>query len=96
MSSHHQWAEEICAQHDRERPFAPENGKALAFQVGDRVRYTNDYGAVFEQTITGLYAPAQTDANYATGARYLLDWDCPWVPVAESRLRLVAERSGGT
>jgi hypothetical protein len=33
------------------------------------------------------------DGMYANGARYLLDWDCPWFPVAESRLRLDESRT---
>lgn len=31
-------------QHDRERPYAPENGHPLAFAPGDRVTFVNDYG----------------------------------------------------
>jgi hypothetical protein len=88
MSSHHDWAEEVIADHDAKKPFAPENGQPLRFSVGDRVIYTNDGGAEFRQTITGLYIPVGPSSQYALGKRYLIDSSCPWMPVAESSLRL--------
>jgi len=88
MSSHHEWAEEVTAQHDAEKPFAPENGQPLRFQVGDSVIYKNDAGIEFPLRVTGFYQrPASPDGMYARGARYLLDWDCPWFPATEASLR---------
>ena len=37
--------------------------------------------------------PAAPDGMYAKGARYLLDWECPWFPVVESCLRLDESRA---
>lgn len=89
MSSHWEWAEEVTAQHDAQKPFAPENGQPLRFGIGDAVIFTNDAGIEFPLRVTGFYKrPASPDGMYARGARYLLDWDCPWFPVAESCLRL--------
>jgi hypothetical protein len=93
MSSHHEWVEQGIAHHDALKPFAPENGRPLAFKVGDSVIYTNPAGCEFKQRISGLYRPDQTTAQYALGARYLIDSDSPWVPVAESSLRHDAQAS---
>lgn len=89
MSSHHDWAVEVTARHDVQKPFAPENGESLRFNMGDLVIYTNPAGIEFPLRITGSYQrPAKPDGMYARGARYLLDWECPWFPVDESCLRL--------
>lgn len=95
MSSHWEWAARKVAEHDAEKPFAPENGQPLAFKPGDRVIFTNDAGIEFEQTITGYYSPEGTDALYANGARYLVDSTSPWFPVKEAALRLAAPGSPG-
>lgn len=87
MSSHHDWVEEVWAEHQARRPFAPENGRPLRFAVGDRVIYTNQVGAEFRRRITGFYMPTAPDSLYARGARYLVDSASFWMPVAESRLR---------
>jgi len=86
MSSHHDWVTEIIQRHDLEKPFAPENGKALKFHVGDFVIYTNDYGVAFNRQITGLYQPQKPCSLYASGCRYLLNTDCYWMPVKEANL----------
>lgn len=70
--------------HDTHRPFAPENGQALKFNVGDKVVFTNDYGKEFPLTITGLYQQGQL---YCYGYRYLVNTDSPWFPAKESSLR---------
>jgi len=89
MSSHWEWVENVMAEHDLTKPFAPENGQPLQFKVGDRVIYTNPAGIDFLLSITGLYLhPKSACGLYANGARYLLDWACHWYPVQESRLRL--------
>ncbi|MBO0501830.1 hypothetical protein KXR69_26435 [Ralstonia holmesii] len=94
MSSHWEWAEQVTAQHDAEKPFAPENGQPLRFKVGDPVIYTNPAGLEFALRVTGFYErPASPDGMYAKGARYLLDWECPWFPVVESCLRLDESRA---
>lgn len=93
MSSHWAWAERVIAQHDRDKPFAPENGDALRFSVGDPVIYTNNYGVQFKQRVTGLYQPSEPCSLYATGRRYLLDTDCYWMPVAEANLELDVSRA---
>lgn len=86
MSSHHDWVEEITAQHDAKKPFAPENGQPLQFAVGDKVIYTNPQGVEFNNQITGFYRPTQPCAQYAQGARYLVNSSSPWFPVSESCL----------
>lgn len=88
MSSHWAWAERVIAKHNAEKPFAPENGQALKFAVGDKVTYTNSYGVTFVLTVTGFYRPDPIDTLYATGCRYTLDWSCPWMPVPEHRLTM--------
>jgi hypothetical protein len=88
VSSHQDWQEEVIARHEASRPFAPENGDELKFKVGDRVVYTNDQGASFDLRITGLYRPAPINSLYATGYRYLLDGDAPWMPVKEKSLEV--------
>lgn len=94
MSSHHQWAEEVTAQHDEKKPFAPENGQPLRFKLGDPVIYTNPAGVGFPLRVAGFYQrPDMPDGMYATGARYLLDWGCPWFPVTEASLSLDASRA---
>lgn len=90
MSSHHEWADEVIARHEAEKPFAPENGQPLLFSPGDVVIHTNEYGAKSRHTITGYFKPGTPSTQYANGARYLLDWDCHWVPVAEACLQLDA------
>lgn len=87
MSSHQDWADEICAKHKAEKPFAPENGQPLQFTVGDAVIYTNSYGVEFQQCVTGFYQPGEGNTLYARGYRYLLDTDCYWMPVTETSLR---------
>jgi len=95
MSSHHDWIAEITAQHDAQKPFAPENGRPLRFVVGDPVIYTNPAGIEFRNRITGFYRPASPCGQYAQGARYLIDSASPWFPVPESRLRLDGSRRHG-
>lgn len=92
MSSHHDWAEHIIAEHDRLKPFAPENGQPLKFKVGDPVIFTNEAGIEYPLTVTGLYQPDSTNTMYATGRRYLLDSDSWWFPVPEASLRLDESR----
>lgn len=90
MSSHWEWEGRVSIQHDKEKPFAPENGEALLFKVGDQVIYTNSEGVEFDLCVTGLYERSGPfDAMYAIGCRYLLSWDCHWFPVRESSLRLI-------
>ena len=94
MSSHHEWVQEVAEQHDKQKPYAPENGQPLSFKIGDPVIYKNPAGIEFPLRVIGFYQrPALPDGMYANGARYLLDWDCPWFPVAESGLRLDESRA---
>lgn len=88
---HHEWSEEVIRQHDAERPFAPENGTELAFQPGDEVIYTNDYGVEFRFQVTGYYRPERSCSLYAVGYRYLLNDSSPWMPVKEANLRRAGE-----
>lgn len=88
MSSHWEWAERVNAEHDRDKPFAPENGQPLRFAIGDHVIFTNDYGVEFEMQVTGFYErPAPPCGLYARGHRYLVNSSSPWFPVKESSLR---------
>ena len=68
----------------------PENGPddiqpvppvACEFRPGDRVLFTNDYGATFERTVVG-FSPT---VNY--GRFVYLDTDCWWFPVDPSSLK---------
>ena len=97
--SHREWRDEVIAQHDLNKPFAPENGEALKFKAGDAVIYTNSNDVTFRRRVTSLYCPDFRCSLYARGARYLIDSDSPWVPVSESSLRLLdednAHASGG-
>ena len=88
MSSHWAWSDRAIMEHDEKKPFAPENGKPLKFKKGDEVVFRNDNGILFDFTVTGHYRPDTIDCMYATGYRYLLDWDCPWMPVREESLTL--------
>ncbi len=96
MSSHHEWVKEIIEQHDLKKPFAPENGKPLKFKVGDVVIYKNEYGVTFCRRVTGIYYPYFDCSLYACGARYFLDKNSHWMPVAESSLCLLDEDSAHT
>lgn len=87
MSSHHEWAEEVIAEHDLKTPFAPDNGTPLQFKAGDRVIYTNEFGATFARVVTGLYKPSRPCSRYALGCRYLLNSSSPWSPVQEAELK---------
>ncbi|AVF39977.1 hypothetical protein AL486_09875 [Pandoraea apista] len=87
MSSHHEWVEEVVAQHDATTPFAPENGQPLRFHAEGHVIYTNPDGVEFRLRILGLYQPAHPCGLYALVARYLLDTSSSWMPVPEARLR---------
>lgn len=87
MSSHAEWVAEVAAEHDALKPFAPENGKPLRFQIGDAVIFTNDAGLEFRCRVSGLYRPAEPSGLYAQGARYLVDSSAPWMPVSEASLR---------
>ncbi|MBC3871734.1 hypothetical protein HV832_16245 [Undibacterium oligocarboniphilum] len=78
----------VIAQHENEKPHAPENGSPLKFKVGDSVIFTNDYGVTFKLKITGLYQPEPINSLYATGSRYLLSGSSPWFPCKESSLQL--------
>lgn len=94
MSSHHDWAIEVISEHNQKKPFAPENGKELAFKIGDEVIYHIDGSGEAPPdgqksfTITGLYQPQPMSSMYACGYRYMLNWDAHWMPVKESSLRL--------
>ena len=87
MSSHQDWIIEITAEHDARKPFAPENGQPLRFQVGDAVIYTNEFGVHFRRRVTRFYRPTGLSGMYARGARYLLNSSSPWMPVSECSLR---------
>ncbi|MDF1482035.1 hypothetical protein [Extensimonas sp. H3M7-6] len=64
------------------------------FKSGDPVIYTNPAGLEFALRVAGFYdRPTAPDGMYAKGARYLLDWGCPWFPVAESCLRMDESRA---
>ena len=86
MSSHWDYVDEVCKAHDENKPFAPENGTALKFSIGDNVTFTNDYGCRFNYVITGFYKPSGECSLYATGHRYLVDSDSPWFPIKETEL----------
>lgn len=86
MSSFWEWEKRVVAEHDLNKPFAPENGTPLRFKVGDPVIYKNEQGFEFKRTITGYYTPTQPCSSYATGARYMLDWECYWYPAKEDNL----------
>ena len=73
MSSYWEWKKRVVAQHDLEKPFAPENGEPLRFKLGDPVIFTNDYGVSFRLRITGFYKPEEPCSLYACGRRYLVD-----------------------
>jgi hypothetical protein len=88
MASIHDYIEQAVRKHDEEKPFAPENGQSLKFSPGDSVIFTNDAGIEFLLKVTGYYErPSEPCSLYARGARYYLDWNCPWFPVAECKLR---------
>jgi len=86
MSSHHDWAAKVIADHDAEKPFAPENGQPLAFKPGDPVIYTNDQGVSFAFNVSGYYKPVHPCSLYAAGYRYMLDKGSHWMPVKEANL----------
>ena len=88
MSSHWEWQERVVAQHDLEKPFAPENGAPLKFKIGDPVIFTNPNGVTFRNRVTGYYLPEGPCSLYACGRRYLLDSSSPWFPVKETELEL--------
>lgn len=88
MSSHWDWVTKVVAQHDLEKPFAPENGDPRKFKAGDPVIFTNTYGVSFRLCITGFYEPDEPCSLYACGRRYLVDSSSPWFPVKESELQL--------
>lgn len=93
MSSHWDWEKKIVAEHDLQKPFAPENGHPLLFTPGTPVIYTNEYGLEFALTVTGYYQPVSPCSFYARGARYMLDWGCYWYPAEEKSLRVDASRT---
>lgn len=86
---HHEAMAELVRAHDEQRPYAPENGRPLAFSVGDRVTFVNDYGVAFpHHTVTRIMQRHENEWLYCSGRRYYIDSDCPWMPVKESNLRL--------
>lgn len=88
MSSHWEWAKRVTAEHDENKPFAPENGQPLRFAIGDEVIFTNDNGVEFEMMITGFMTrPEEPCGQYATGSRYYVNSCSPWFSVRESSLR---------
>ena len=91
MSSHWDWVKKVVAQHDLDKPFAPENGTPLKFKIGDPVIFTNTYDVSFRHRITGYYQPTEPCSLYANGRRYLVDSSSPWFPVKESELQLDEE-----
>lgn len=86
MASHHDWIDDCIAEHALTKPFAPENGQALKFSPGDRVIFTNDYGAKFTSTVRALFPECDGRGLYARGYRYYLADNAPWMPVTESSL----------
>lgn len=84
MANHHDWIDEVKATHERDKPFAPENGRALKFAQGDKVIYTNDAGATFERVVTGLCDSQHM--RYIFGARYHLDSAGAWIGYTETEL----------
>lgn len=89
MSSHYEWVKKVIAEHNENKPFAPENGNPLKFKIDDKVKYTNCSGMSFELTVTGYYKPEFMNSLYAEGFRYMLDWPCNWMPVKESSLEFL-------
>jgi hypothetical protein len=87
MSSHWEYVDRVVAEHDDNKPFAPENGQPLKFKTGDAVIYTNPNGIEYYLTVKGLYERQTQGAMYARGARYLLDWSCHWYPAMEANMR---------
>ena len=57
------------------------------FKIGDKVTFTNEYGAVFSgKTIIGFDAEKYGDS---TEKRYFVEpTDCPWFSKKESLLKL--------
>ncbi len=74
----------VSAPHDMQ-PTPPVPCK---FAVGDRVIYTNDYGAEFTKTVRGFSGTEQSLYKY--GRFVYLDMDCWWMPVSPSRLKLLS------
>ena len=84
--SHHEAMRLLRLEHDKNKPFAPENGTPLKFKVGDKVTYTNEGGVVFEgYTVTRLLHPSAD--LYPQGYRYFIDSDAYWMPKKESELK---------
>ena len=86
--SHHEVTKRQIERHNREKPFAPENGEELKYCIGEIVIFTNEFGCEFLCMITGYYQPDPIDAMYARGHRYLTNTDAYWFPDKESSLRL--------
>lgn len=72
MSSHWEWQKEVIAEHEKNKPFAPENGEPLKYKPGDEVIFTNEFGVKFALKVRELYKPVPIDSLYARGKRYLL------------------------
>lgn len=62
------------------------------FQVGDTVKFTNDYGVEFEpHKVIGF-----TTARHKVGGRFIhINSDSPWFPVAPESLTLISKAKGG-
>ncbi len=84
MSSHFEWIDEQIAKFDAEKPFAPENGEPLKFNVGDSVTFTNSYGATFNTEIVKIFEREPGSYEYAKGCRYFIPGNPR--PVEESTL----------
>ena len=58
---------------------------ACEFSAGDRVLYTNDYGAQFDRTVRGFCREVQSYGGFV-----YLDADAWWFPVKAESLRHLA------
>ncbi len=93
MSSHYEWARKsppgtTPKSHSPRRTASPCSSRRRPSDLhepgGHRIRPAREPASM---------SAGVADGMYANGARYLLDWDCPWFPVAESRLRLDESRT---
>lgn len=82
-----EWAMEVIARHQMEKPFAPENGDSLKFEVGDNVIHTDDDGNQLRREIVAFYKPEGVNSLYATGYRYFLGGGDYCIPAKESSLQ---------
>ena len=72
------------------RGYTEEAPEGCTLKLGDKVRYTNPYGAVFDLVVKGFTAKSDPTSTHLSERTVYIFNDCYWFPVKPEECKLIA------